>query len=98
MTIDTQQELKITVERIFRLPSGENPIPLKAYVNICINDVVTIAGFRVIHSQISGKFFVTAPQEQGKDKRWYDIVRFKDQKVVNDLQEIVLAEYHKNNQ
>ena len=67
-------ELKIV--KMHRLPEGGR---VKAFVDIAVNDILLIKGLRLVDGK-SG-LFVSMPQEQGKDKRWYDQVRCLKEEV-----------------
>ena len=44
---------------------------LKAFAAIIVDDNLRIKGVRVLNGR--NGLFVAMPQEQGKDKRWYDL-------------------------
>lgn len=82
--------MNITVERIYRLPENG---PLKAFVDLSINNILLIKGIRIIQGKKG--LFVTMPQEQGKDKRWYDSIRCLDQEFKKRLDDEIMSAYAK---
>ncbi|MBI3602340.1 MAG: septation protein SpoVG family protein [Candidatus Omnitrophica bacterium] len=66
----SQDVLDLKIMKIHRLPEGNR---IKAFVDLGINDALLIKGLRVIDSQKG--LFVSMPQEQGKNERWYERVR-----------------------
>ena len=81
--------LDITVSRMYRF-DGDSPI--KAYADIIVNNALLIKGVKVL----SGKngLFVSMPQEQAKDKKWYDTVRCLTQDVRDQITGVVLSAYN----
>ena len=81
-------EMDIQVQRMYRF---ETDRPLKAFVDIVINDVLLVKGVRVM----SGKqgLFVSMPREQVKDQKWYDTIRCLTQEIRDQITEVVLAAY-----
>lgn len=82
-------DLNITVERMYRFESDR---PLKAFVDININECLLIKGIKVLNGR--NGLFVSMPQEQAKDKKWYDCVRCLTQEVREQITECVLAIYN----
>ena len=76
------------IERIHKLPDNG---AMKAFVDLSINDVLVLKGLRVLQGQKG--LFVSMPQEQGKDKRWYDSIRCLDPQVRDEIYEKVLTAY-----
>ena len=81
--------LQLKVDRIFKLPDNG---PMKAFVDLNINDLIVIKGLRVVQGRQG--LFVSMPQEQGKDKRWYDSIRCLNDGIKNTINEMVLQAYH----
>ena len=81
--------LHFKVDRIHRLPDNGS---MKAFVDLSINDVVVIKGLRVVQGQKG--LFVSMPQEQGKDKKWYDTIRCLRQNVRDEISEKVMEAYN----
>lgn len=80
--------ISFKVEKMYRLPDAGN---LKAFADVSVNDALIIKGVRVV----SGKkgIFVSMPQEQGKDQRWYDQVVCKSTAVYEGLTDAVIEHY-----
>ena len=85
-----KKNMNITVERIYRSPDNG---PLKAFVDLSINNILLIKGIRIIQGQKG--LFVTMPQMQGKDKRWYDSIRCLGKEFKKQLDEGILSAYNK---
>ncbi len=83
------ENLNLTIERIHKL---DNKGPVKAFVDISINDVLLVRGFRVVNG--SKGIFVTVPQDQGKDKRWYDSVKFLSEENRVQTTEKIMEAYN----
>ena len=77
-----------TVDKMFRLPDAGS---LKAFADVALNDQIVIRGVRVL----SGKkgLFVSMPQEQGKDNKWYDQVVCKTADTYERSAQAVLSYY-----
>ncbi len=80
--------LNFKVDRIHRLPDSGS---MKAFVDLNVNDVLVIKGLRVL--QGARGLFVSFPQEQGKDKKWYDSIRCLNLDVRDHINEMVLTAY-----
>lgn len=83
-----ENKLEIQVQRMYRFESDR---PLKAFVDIAINDALLIKGVKVMQGKEG--LFVSMPQEQAKDKKWYDSVRCLTQEVRDQITETVLEVY-----
>ena len=81
-------DIQLKVDRIHKLSDNG---PMKAFVDLSINDVLVIKGLRVVQGQKG--LFVSMPQEQGKDKRWYDSIRCLSSEIRDRINEKVLAAY-----
>lgn len=79
---------KIKLNRCFPL-EGESKI--KAFIDISVDDTFIIKGLRVVEGK--NGLFVSMPQTQGKDKKWYPDVRCESMQISNDLQNTVLKMY-----
>jgi len=79
---------EIQVQRMYRFESDR---PLKAFADIIVNDALLIKGIKVLEGK--NGLFVSMPQEQAKDKKWYDSVRCLTQDVREQITEVVLAVY-----
>ena len=84
--------MNINVERIYRLPENG---PIKAFVDLSIENVLLIKGIRIAEG--TKGLFVSMPQEQGKDKRWYDTIRCLDPEFKKRLDDEILSTYNENN-
>ena len=81
--------MNITIEKIHRLPGSGS---LKAFVDLSIDSVLLIKGIRIIQGQKG--LFVSMPQEQGKDKRWYDSVRCLSLEFKKRLDDEIMSAYN----
>ena len=81
--------VEITVKRIHRL---ENNKFVRAFVDIAINEAVLIKSLKVVHRK-NGGLSVAMPQEQAKDKKWYDRVLCLNEYVRDQITQEVLAAY-----
>ena len=88
MNIMETNTLEIQVQRMYRFESDR---PLKAFADITVNDVLLIKGIKVLEGK--NGLFVSMPQEQAKDKKWYDTVRCLTQDMREQVTEVVLAVY-----
>ncbi len=79
---------EIQVQRMYRFESDR---PLKAFADIIINDALLIKGIKVLEGK--NGLFVSMPQEQAKDRKWYDSVRCLTQEIRDQITEIVLSVY-----
>ena len=84
--------LEIQVQRMYRFESDR---PLKAFADIIVNDALLIKGIKVLEGK--NGLFVSMPQEQAKDKKWYDSVRCLTQDVRQQITEVVLSVYREGN-
>lgn len=80
--------LEIQVQRMYRF---ETDRPLKAFVDIIVNGALLIKGIRVLDGK--NGLFVSMPQEQAKDKKWYDSVRCLTKEIREQVTSEVLAAY-----
>jgi len=62
--------IEVKVQRLYRF---ETERPLKAFVDIIINDALLVKGVRVMDGKKG--LFVAMPREQAKDEKWYDTIR-----------------------
>ena len=85
MSVDT---LEIKIAKIHRLPDGGR---LKAFVDISVNDVLLIKALRIVDGKTG--LFVSMPQEQGRDKRWYDLVRCLNEDIQTLITQKVIDAY-----
>ena len=78
----------VHVQRMCRF---DNDRPLKAFVDIVVNDVLLVKGVRVM----SGTFglFVSMPREKSQGNHWYDTIRCLTQEFRDQITECVLKAY-----
>lgn len=79
---------ELQVQRMYRFESDR---PLKAFADIIVNDALLIKGIKVLEGK--NGLFVSMPQEQAKDKKWYDSVRCLTKDVREQITEVVLSVY-----
>jgi stage V sporulation protein G len=82
--------ITFNVEKMYRLPDAGN---LKAFADVCVNGVLVIRGVRLVEGKKG--MFVSMPQEQGKDNKWYDQIVCRSTAVFADLSQKVLEHYKK---
>jgi len=82
--------MKIKVARLYKL-SGDKP--LKALVDISLDDKFIVKGLRVIEGKKG--LFVSMPKEKGVDKRWYDTVTITDITTKKEIEKAILEVYAK---
>jgi stage V sporulation protein G len=82
------QAIEIKVNKIFKM---NNHASLKAFASITVNDAILIKGFKVIDG--SNGPFVSMPQDQGKDKKWYDSVRCLHPEIKQQITDEILGAY-----
>jgi len=83
--------MDIQVQRMYRF---ETDRPLKALVDIIVDDCLLIKGVRVTEDKKG--LLVSMPREQAQDKKWYDTVRCLTQEMREQLTEAVLSVYKEN--
>ena len=76
------------VEKMFKLPDAGS---LLAFADVSVNDELVIRGVRLLRGKKG--LFVSMPQEQGKDSKWYDQVVCKTSDTFERLTYAVLAAY-----
>ena len=81
-------DLNVQVQRMYRF---ETDRPLKAFVDIVVNDCLLIKGVRVMDGKKG--LFVSMPREQAKDQKWYDTIRCLTQEIRDQVTEVVLSAY-----
>lgn len=85
MTTATTQ---IKIERLFKFDKDQ---PLKAFVDVNINDQLLIKSLMIVEGK--NGLFVSMPREQSRDNRWYDSVRCIDKDLREELTGTVLRAY-----
>ena len=81
--------VSFTVEKMYILPDAGN---LCAFADVAVNDALVIKGVRVLRGKKG--LFVSMPQEQGKDNKWYDQIVFRSASVYDALSSAVLEHYN----
>ncbi len=84
------QDLSFEVARMHKISTNSR---IKAFVDLKINGALVIRGLRVVSG--ANGLFVSMPQEQGKDKKWYDTIRCSSKDVRYQIANCVLGEYEK---
>jgi stage V sporulation protein G len=79
---------EVKVQRIMKLQNGSM---LKAFADISLNDAVLIKGLRVVEGKHGP--FVSMPQTQAKDNKWYDSVKCLDDGLKEQISDVVLYAY-----
>ena len=82
------QNLSFKVARIHKISSDGR---MKAFVDMTINDSIIIRGLRIVSG--TNGLFVSMPQEQGKDKKWYDTIKCLSQEVKDEISQCALEAY-----
>ncbi|MCA9394883.1 MAG: SpoVG family protein [Candidatus Omnitrophica bacterium] len=77
--------------KVYKLYAIEGDKPLKAFADVAINDAVLIKGIKVIEGREG--LFMSMPQDQGKDKKWYESVRCLSNEVRQQIADVVLTAY-----
>ena len=77
----------IEVARLHRLESDS---ALKAFADVVINQVL-VKGVRIVEGK--NGLFITMPQAQGKDGKWYPTTMLLDESLKDELQEAILEAY-----
>ena len=80
--------LNVQVQRMYRF---ETDRPLKAFVDIIVEDCLLIKGVRIMDGKQG--LFVSMPREQASDKKWYDTIRCLTPEVRDQIQDVVIACY-----
>ena len=84
------ESFHVRVQRMHRLEDNPNHL-VKAFVDIVVNDALVITGLRVVDGKEG--LFVSMPREQGRDKKWYDKIRFMEKPVRDYVEQVVLEDY-----
>lgn len=78
----------IEVARLHRLDSNG---ALKAFADVVINQVL-LKGLRIVEGK--NGLFITMPQSQGRDGKWYCTAMLLDDSLKEELQETLLEAYN----
>jgi DNA-binding cell septation regulator SpoVG len=87
-TIREGDTMTFTVEKMYRLPDAGS---LLAFADVSIDDAIVIRGVRLLRGKKG--IFMSMPQEQGKDNKWYDQVVCKNASVYEGIACAVLRAY-----
>jgi len=79
----------VKVERIHCL---EGDTTTKAFCDLLILDTFVVKGIRVVQGKDG--LFVSMPQNQGRDGKWYDTFYPISKEMRQGLQELVLESYN----
>jgi len=80
--------LNFKVERLHRL---ENDGAVKAFVDVAINESIVLKGVRIVEGEKG--LFVAMPKMQGKDQKWYEIVKPLNKEVQAQIAKVVLDSF-----
>ncbi len=81
----------VKVERIHTL-DGDGPT--KAFCDLLILDTFVVKGLRIV--QGNDGLFLSMPQEQSRDGKWYDTFFPVSKEMRKGLQELVLESYNEH--
>lgn len=79
----------IEVARIYKTSNGS---PLKAFADVVFNNQILVKGLRIVEGK--NGLFITMPQVQGKDGKWYPTTMLLDDGLKEELQEALLEAYN----
>ena len=81
------EDTLMQVSRIYRIDGDSK---LKAFVDVSFGGVI-VKGLRIVCG--SNGLFVSMPQHQGKDGRWYNTVYAATKEIEKQLSDAVLSAY-----
>lgn len=84
-----EQKQAIKIERIHPIESSG---PTKAFCDLIILDTFRVKGLRVVKG--SKGLFVSMPQDQGRDGKWYDTFYPVSKEYREGLEKMILDEYN----
>ncbi|MBN1156543.1 septation protein SpoVG family protein [Candidatus Woesearchaeota archaeon] len=79
----------VEVARLYRFE--DNGSALKAFADVIINQVL-VKGIRVVEGKKG--IFITMPQTQGRDGKWYPTTMLLDDGLKEELQSVVLNAFN----
>jgi len=79
----------LEVARLCRLDGNS---ALKAFADVVVAEQVLVKGVRVVEGKDG--LFVSMPQNQGKDGKWYETVMLLNDELKEALQETVLEAFN----
>lgn len=77
---------------IYRLHKYKGDGVTKAFVDLIVDDVLILKGFKLIEGR-SG-LFLGLPREKGKDDKYFDTVRFNNVDAQKEIERKVIERYH----
>ena len=77
---------------VARLHKLDGDSALKAFADVIVAEQVLVKGVRVVEGKDG--LFVSMPQNQGKDGKWYEAVMLLNDELKEALQETVLEAYN----
>ena len=80
--------MEIEVARMHRLENGM----VKAFVDVIFNGQLLVKGVRIVEGK--NGLFITMPQSQGKDGKWYPTTMLLDDGLKGELQTAVMEAYN----
>ena len=83
--------IELSVKRMMKF-DGDGT--LKAFCDLAIGETFLVRGVRVVEGKKG--LFVSMPREQGKDTKWYDIVRAMTREAQGEVSRVVLEAYQRN--
>lgn len=87
-TMKGAESFKVEVDRIYRFDNGGQ---LKAFVDVLVDNCLSIKGFKVIDGKKG--LFVSYPSEVAKDGKWYNTVLAITKDTKDQIEKIVLEAY-----
>jgi len=86
--MDNKAQMDIKVQRIYKM---EGDGPLKAFVDININDAILIKGIKILNGKKG--LFISMPSEQARDNKWYETIRCLNKDIREEVQNECLSAY-----
>jgi len=84
------KKLDFKVVRMYKF-TGTSAGPLKAFVDVSINDAIIIKGFRVLEGKKG--LFVSLPYEMAKDSKWFFSVTLLTKTTRDSLSKAIFKAY-----
>lgn len=84
--------MNIQVTRIHKL-EGDGKV--KGFVDIVFGDCLSVKGLRLVEGK--NGLFISMPREQGKDRRWYEIIKPMTKEFANQISKTILEVYNFEN-
>lgn len=93
MFINNKREVSVKIIRINPLQNSNNSKTV-AFLDIQTEEGIIIKGFRLVNG--SNGLFLSAPNEKGKDGKYYDSVVIPKE-MKDELQKNAIDEFNRNN-